>query len=224
VATVEALQEQLRAPENEESSIYVADSGVYSQTNMKRLNAAKILWVSRVPETSVTAREELAKALRTQENWQTSADGELRWCSCRIELPQGPERWVIVSSKASEQRVQTSMQHQVERDQQSWEKRLWHLGAQRFACEADARTALEQSLKNLPIWFEVQRSYLAHDHYEGKGRPAKEAVPTQRWQCQATLSFKQERIAEEEQRRACFIVGTNILEVSQLSDEELIGT
>jgi transposase len=141
-----------------------------------------------------------------------------------FSLPQGPERWVIVSSKASEQRVHTTMQRQVERDQQSWEKRLWHLGAQRFACEADARAALEQSLKNLPIWFEVQRSYLAHVHSEGKGRPAKEAVPTQRWQCQATLSFKQERITEEEHRRACFIVGTNILEASQLSDEELIGT
>ena len=223
VETVEALQEQLRAPENEESSIFVADSGVYSQSNMKRLNAAQILWISRVPETSTTAREELAKALRTPENWQTSADGELRWYSCLVELPQGPERWVIVSSKASTQRVHTTMQRQVERDQQSWEKRLWHLGAQRFACEADARATLEQSLKNLPIWFEVQRTYLAHDHYESKGRPAKEAVPTQRWQCQTTLSLNQERIAEEEQRRACFIVGTNILEASQLSDAELIN-
>jgi transposase len=101
VATVEALQEQLRAPENEESSIYVEDLGVYSQANIKRLNAAEILWVSRVPETSVPAREELAKALRTQQNWQASADGELRWCSCRVELPRGPERWVIVSSKKS---------------------------------------------------------------------------------------------------------------------------
>jgi hypothetical protein len=34
VAAVEALHEQLRAPE-EESSIYVADSGDYSQSNMK---------------------------------------------------------------------------------------------------------------------------------------------------------------------------------------------
>ncbi len=93
MTTIEALQEQLRALEKEESGIYVADSGMYSQANMKRLNAAKILWVSRVPETSVPAREELAKALRTQENWQASANGELRWCSCRVELPQGPERW-----------------------------------------------------------------------------------------------------------------------------------
>ena len=88
VAAVEDLHEQLRAPD-EESSIYVADSGVYSQANMKRLNSAKILWVSRVPETSVVAREELAAALRTQTDWQESEEGETRWCSRQVNLPRG---------------------------------------------------------------------------------------------------------------------------------------
>jgi transposase len=224
LAAVESLQEQLQTPNEEESSIYVADSGICSQANMKRLNEAKLRWISRVPETSMVAREELAKALQTPTQWQVSADGELRWYTCQVELPQGQERWVIVSSKASEQRVHTTLQRQVEREQQGWEKRLWHLQAKRYACEADARAALEESLKQLPIWFEVQQSCLVHDHYESKGRPAKQAVPTQRWQCQTTLLLNQQRMAEEERRRACFIVGTNILEASQLSDEELIST
>jgi transposase len=68
---------------------------------MTRLNAAKLRWVSRVPETSMAAREELAKALEIQTQWQESADGELRWYSCQVELPQGQERWIIVSSKGS---------------------------------------------------------------------------------------------------------------------------
>ena len=156
---VEALQEHLRAPDEEESSIYVADSGIYSQANMIRLNAARLRWVSRVPETSSRAREELAKALQMPTPWHESADGELRWSTCQVALPQGQERWVIVSSKASQQRVHTTMQRQLERDQQSWENRLWHLQAKRFACEADARAALEESLKHLPVWFEVHRSW-----------------------------------------------------------------
>ena len=214
LAAVETLQEQLQAPESEEKSIYVADSGIYSQANMKRLNAANIRWVSRVPETSVVAREQLIKALQTQQQWQTSADGELRWCSCQLELPQGKERWLIVSSQASRQRVHASMQRQVEKEQQRWEKRLWHLQAQRFACQADARAAVSQSLKDLPAWFEVASSYLAHDHSESKGRPTKQAMPTQRWQCQLTLSLNEERLSQEEERRACFIVATNILGVA----------
>jgi transposase len=223
MAAIEELHEQLRAPD-EEQSIYVADSGVYSQVNMQRLNMAQIQWVSRVPDTSVAAREELVTALRMQADWQESAEGEMRWCSRQVELPQGQERWVIVSSKAGEQRVHTTLQRQVSREQQSWEKRLWHLQAQRFACEADAQAALTHSLKDLPAWFEVQATCLPHDHYEGKGRPAKETAPIQRWQCQAALTLNAERLAEEGRRRACFIVGTNILDPTQLSDEELIGT
>ena len=60
---------------------------------------------------------------------------------------------MIVRSKAGEQRVHTTLQRQIEREQQSWEKRLWHLQAKRFACEADARAVLEESLKQLPVWF-----------------------------------------------------------------------
>ena len=153
VEALQALQEQLCAPDEQESSSYVADSGIYSQANMKRLNAAKLRWISRVPETSMAAREELAKALQTPTQWQTSADGQMRWYACQVELPHGQQRWVIVSSKASEQRVHTTLKRQVEREQQSWEKRLWHLQAKRFACEADARAVLEESLKQLPMWF-----------------------------------------------------------------------
>ena len=116
------------------------------------------------------------------------------------------------------------MPRQVSHEQQSWEKRLWHLQARRFACQADAQAVLEQSLKDLPPWFEVQATCVPHDHYERKGRPAKETAPTQRWQCQATLTLNAERLAEEGRRRACFIVGTNILDPAQLSDEGLIGT
>ena len=132
LAAVEALQEQLRTPDEEERSIYVADSGIYSQANMRRLNEAKLRWVCRVPETSMAAREELAKALQTPTPWQASADGQLRWYTCQVELPQGQERWVIVSSKASEQQVHTTLLRQVEREQQRWEKRLWQRPREAF--------------------------------------------------------------------------------------------
>jgi transposase len=224
VAAVEALHEQLRAPE-EEVSIYVADSGVYSQANMQRLNIAQIAWISRVPETSSSAREELASALGAQADWQVSPDGATRWCCRQVSLPQGQERWVIVSTKTSEQRAHATVQKQARRDQQSWAKRLWHLQARRFACEADAQAALSQTTKDLPPWFEVQSNCTAHAYYKGKGRPARDATPLQhRWQCQATLTVREDRLEAEERRRACFMVGTNILDTTQLSDWDLVTT
>ncbi len=45
VASIEAVREQLRGSD-EETSVYVADNGVYSTANMTRLNQAGIKWIS----------------------------------------------------------------------------------------------------------------------------------------------------------------------------------
>jgi transposase len=55
VAAIEALQEQL-SKADEEPSLYVADSGVYSGVNGRRFKAAGIKWVSVVPETLSQAK------------------------------------------------------------------------------------------------------------------------------------------------------------------------
>ena len=63
-----------------------------------------------------------------------------------MTLPQGSERWV-------------------RRAQASWERKCWHLGARGFACEADARAALERELKDKPTWVEVD--FMAHPRHAG---------------------------------------------------------
>ena len=55
-----------------------------------------------------------------------------------MSLPQGKERWVIVYTSASQQRAQASLQRKVKRVQAEWEKKCWHVGNRRFACETDA--------------------------------------------------------------------------------------
>src|SRR5205823_721753 len=108
--------------------------------------------------------------------WRVSADEQTRWFPCEVSLPQGRERWMVVRTAVGEKRAQATLQRQVSREQQAWEKRLWHLQARRFACEADAKAALNETVKKLPPWFEVQHTCTAHVHYAGKGRPAKDAT------------------------------------------------
>jgi transposase len=55
LAAITSIQAQLREAEGE-PGIYVADSGVYSASNMRQLNEAGVKWVSRVPETSKEAK------------------------------------------------------------------------------------------------------------------------------------------------------------------------
>ena len=89
------LTRQLRAS-GEIAGVYVADSGLYSEANMGALNAADVAWVSRVPETSL-----LAQAIVREEPaaWQQSEDGQQAWWGRTLELPQGPERWLVVRSR-----------------------------------------------------------------------------------------------------------------------------
>lgn len=144
VAAVEALKEQLRG-EGEQTgeegpsaaSIYVADAGIYGEENMNRLARAGVEWVSRVPETSAAARSAIDLE-ESPEDWQQSADGRLRWYTRLMELPQGTERWVVVSSEERRKRTEKTFWHQVARQQEQWEKTLRHLSNRAFACDAAA--------------------------------------------------------------------------------------
>ena len=111
LSAVQALAEQLRAAPGEEDRLYVADSGVYSGANMGQLNAAGILWLSRVPETLAEAKAALAW---TDVIWQTTEDGEVAWWSQVVTLPQGQERWVMVRTRSGERRARATLQRKVE--------------------------------------------------------------------------------------------------------------
>jgi transposase len=221
LAAITTIQAQLREA-NGEPGVYVADSGVYSESNMRQLNEAGIKWVSRVPETSQEAKAVLQEG---SEQWQTAENGSMQWYSRVMSLAQGTERWLIVRTQASQQRAQVSLQRQVTTAQISWEQKCWHLSNRRFACEADARAALERELKGKPTWLEVRSEVVAHPRHAGKGRPRKEASPvTQQWQIVVTVIVNQSRLDEEVLRKACFIVGTNELQSEALSDQELVTT
>jgi len=221
LSAITAIQTQLREAE-EEASVYVADNGIYSESNMQLLNQASVKWVSRVSETMTEAKVLIQEG---SESWQQSEDGTVHWFSRELELPQGRERWVVVYTQASLQRAQQTLQRQVSKAQTKWEQVCWHLGNRRFACEADARVTAERELKGTPVWLDVRRELVAYPQYAGKGRPRKDANPaSQQWQIVATITVNQERVAQETFRNACWIVGTNVLEPPVLSDQQLIAT
>lgn len=221
LSAVTALQEQLCEVDGE-PSVYVADNGIYSESNMKRLNEAGVKWVSRVSETLTQAKTILQEG---SDEWQNAEDGSMQWFSRVLELPQGTERWVIVRTQASLKLTQESLQRKVSRVQSNWEQKYWHLSNRRFACEADARSAWERELKGKPAWLEVEVEFVAHPHHARKGRPRKDASPvTHHWQIVATVAVKQDRVDEEALRKACFIVATNVLDTAQLADQTLVTT
>jgi transposase len=223
VAAVEALAEQLRADVDvvdvvDVAPIFVADSGLYSAANVARLSSAQVRWISRVPDTSTEAKAALQVA---DAAWQQ--DGDVFWASA----PQAPtgERWVVVRTTSGEQRARATLTRQVEQARGQWEKALWHLGNQRFACVPDARAALAAQLKQCPAWLQVESVLVMQPKHRRPGRPRKDAPPDQvEWQILTTRSVDEAAVAREVRRKAAFLIATNVLDPAQLSDYELIRT
>jgi transposase len=219
VAAVEALAEQLRAGgDDTQAPIFVADSGLYSAENAARLGAAGVRWISRVPDTSVAAKAALTV---TDAAWQQ--DGDVFWASAS-HAPAG-QRWVVVRTTQGEDRARTTLRRQVETLRAQWEKALWHLSNQRFACVPDARAALAAQLKTCPAWLRVESALAMQPTHRRPGRPRKDAPPDQvAWQVLTTLAVDDDAVAREARRKAAFLVATNVLDSAQLSDQELIRT
>lgn len=223
---VTALLAQLRAAgEGEEApGLYVADSGLYSAANMTAFNQASVHWISRVPETSAEAKAAIADAAVTpRTGWQAAADGTVEWLSRRLVLPQGEERWLVVRTRAGQERARTSVSRRVAEQQARWQQTLWHLGNRVFACQADAEIALSRTLRGQPEWLRVTPQVRAQPRYARRGRPRQDAAPTAVvWRVQSELRVDQEQVERLILRTACFLVGTNVLSPTEVADEEAI--
>ncbi len=222
VALLQAIQQfQGQVQQSgEEAGVYVADSEVYSEANITTLNQAGVGWVSRVPETSLLAQ---ASVQQQPEHWQSMRSGAVSWWSQVQDLPQGRERWLIVRTTEGEERALATLQRQAVRDQVAWEKRWRKLGQQIFACEADATTALRHLAEQHPAWLVPHAQVLPLTKHAHSGRRAKAAAPQPvGWQVQAHVTLDEVALRQEAQRRAAFIIGTNLIEEQQWPDEAII--
>lgn len=146
------------------------------------------------------------------------------WWAPVAQPPEG-ERWLVVQTQQGEERARATLARQVDAAREQWEKTLWHLSNQRFACELDARAALATQLKRCPDWLAVQEEVHAVPKHRRPGRPCKDAAPDHlEWQVQASLTVDAEAVTRQARRNASFLVATNVLDPTQLSDHELIQT
>jgi transposase len=214
------LREHL--PEEQEQRIAVFDSGGYSEANMKSYNDAHIWWISRVPQTSTAAKTALEEV---DEPWQPLSDGSGEYVVRTMALPQGKERSVIARTHAQVQATKEQMENKVKKIHQEWEKRLWHLSNQAFACENDAQQAWKQAMKGKPSWLMATFSLKEQGQYQQRGRPKKEATPDQRvYSLVPKREVDQQEVRALVRKKAAFIVATTILDEQRLPHEQVIST
>jgi hypothetical protein len=129
-----------------------------------------------------------------------------------------------VRTPEGEERARATVPRQAERDQQTGEKRLWHLGTQTVACAPDAAAAVARACQRLPPWFVVVSAAVAQVGSTARGRPRTDAAPSPHgWQIQATLTRDPVALEREALRRAAFIVATHLLDTDAGPDEAVIA-
>lgn len=219
-AAIEALHTQLQE-HNEPERIFVADSGVYSKATMTQFAQKGLEWVSRVPETMKESKELLDRALT---GWQQDQTETMEYLPFVMSLDQGTERWIVVRTKAGLKQAQESLRKQGDKHQEVWTKRMWHLSTKTFDTQADARQAWLHELKGKPDWMILEPEYQSEQVHATRGRPSKGSQPqVTRWKVQTRLHIDEAAVQRQAERKACFIVATNVVDETRISQEELIG-
>ena len=213
-ATVKQFQEQF----DQDSMPYIVmDSAFYTKDNV--LDSGEFRWVTRVPETLKAVGELFA---------QISIERMVGLGEGYMYQPVGSiyagvnQRWLIIYSEQAYKREIKTFEKNLEKERERNAKALKHLCNEAFACEQDAeKTAgkFSKKLRHQTLEYEIT----SRNRYAGKGRPAKDTQPeTVEWYISGTLSDDEKAIAETRNRKGKFIVATNELNTSALSDEQLL--
>lgn len=197
----------------------IADSKLYTKENA--VNLARLPFITRIPETLKVVQQVIDQAWDFDQ-WQ-SLDETLslkRVDLCHYGIAQ---RWLVVYSKAAWQRVEKTLKKAQAKELKKVQKQLFHLQAQRFESEEAACAALNKIKKNLRYHQVVQSTLTRHIQYARKGKPTADTpIKAIRWQIQASVAADPDKISHQQQRKACFVLGTSISDMD-LTDEEVLA-
>jgi transposase len=223
----ERLIEQFK--DSETPRYLIADSKLYTKNNAS--NLAGLPFITRIPETLKVAQQVIDQAWDFDQ-WQSLAESQQgadvsnEWyryqrvdlCHYGIE-----QRWLVVYSDAAFKQAEKTLAKAEAKEQQKVQKQLFHLQAQRFDSEEAAHTALDKITPKLNYHKLVQFSLTPHVQYATKGRPtAKTPIKGIQWQIQATVEADSDKMNQQQQRKACFVLSTNISD-AELTDFEIFA-
>jgi transposase len=213
--TVKQFQKQFKAVE---MPYIVMDSAFYSEKNIVACSDLK--WVTRVPE---TLKEVKALYSSIDRDAMTIAGDGYRYLQVESEYGDIRQRWLVVHSD-----------HALEREMKTFEKNLGkardrnaidvkHLRNQVFACEADARKAAERFSKKIR-YQNLEIEIIEKGRFGVKGRPKKGDVAEKSdWYIGGTLVDDTTAIEAAAMTKGMFVIATNELDKSILSDSELLA-
>ena len=210
----EALLPQCAASET--PRYVMADAKLYPEAHAP--NLAHLPCMTRIPETWTVTQQVIEQAWAWGE-WQpldaTVKDQRVALCHYGMA-----PRWLVVSSQDAWQRAAPTLAKAQAKEAAQIQKQLFHLQAQRFPSETDARAALETLTQGWRSHQMAQGSLTPPIQYARKGRPTTQTPRKAiEWQRHASVMPDPAKITRQQQRKAGFVLGTTI-PATALTDAE----
>lgn len=205
IEAMKKLQENITFPDD---VYYIADSALYSDNNIKSMRKG-MKWITRVPSTLKLSRDLLISDLEFKQGEDT------RYSFYETIVGYGgiEQKWVVVHSSEMQKRKDVTFEKKIKRIVKEAQKELKDLKRIEFACEDDARAALERWMKENPYCLleNVEISTVSTRENGKRGRPKKDEKLIVRYVINAEAVRNEEITLNEKEHQGRFIIASNDL-------------
>ncbi|OKH27915.1 IS4 family transposase [Calothrix sp. HK-06] len=194
-------------------SLMIADSALYTASNIGLLT--NIQWLCRVPF-SISLAKKSASELTSSELIKSQVSG-YSFAMTTSNYGGIEQRWLVVESSSRKDSDLRKLEKKIQKLEQNAILQLKKLQKEQFNCYQDARLATSKLSK--------QFKYHQIDNIEiiEKASNTKISGQTSFYQLQATLSKDESAIASEIQSAGRFVLATNVLDETLLSNDSMIS-
>lgn len=212
--------------------LYVADSALVTEENLKLLKN-EIPFVSRLPNTYKLV-EELKEEAFAAKQWQDiGALGQqknaahYKFQKKIASLYDREYRFIIVYSSALDKKKAQTIEKNLLKTQEQYDKDAQALAKKSFYCEADAQSALEEFLRKLKDpCFNLKFSISSEEQIIRKrGRPSLNASLESKifYRVQYHgISRNEPAVNQLKERASCFVLISNVLNEDNIGDIDLL--
>ncbi|MGJ5675650.1 MAG: IS1634 family transposase [Nostochopsis sp.] len=201
------------------AGICVADSALYTADNLEAMRELK--WITRVP---LSIKEAQNKILDIQEKeWQESQTSGYKIATRESEYGKIKQRWLIIESEERKKSSIQQVKKQVDKQSEKAQASLRKLSRQDFACQADAKIAIEKLSSSWKYHQIKEIEYSEKAEYTKVGRPSKSSENQHiKYQATGQIEPRPEVIETEKIKAGRFILATNILDENELSNQQVL--
>jgi len=221
--------------------VYVADSALVTKKNLDLIAGKDVRFISRLPATFGQEQEAKDRAF-ADDDWTDAGvltlnpkpdSARYRWREYTVEIPT-PEavrsyRLIVVHSTSLDKRKAATLEKNLLKQREELEDQLLQLGKVQFACEPDARAALEKARQdNRNSLYEIAGDVQAEEQVVRRARPGRprkdEPLPIRTiYRVRATVGdLKEREYADLKLRASCFVLITNILDRAAYPAENVL--